>query len=455
MSFKWNKFLPLPLIVLAAAVLVPASPAGLAAADTLSVSLAEVIGHARANSPQILAARSQAESARGMELASLAGFFPHLTLSEVFTRGNDPVFAFGSKLRQGIFSQTDFSIPALNEPSALTNYATRVVVEQPLFNGGKSFYGRRTASAYADAAGHGSAAVEDATLFGIEQAYYSVILTRETLKVVEAALEAARSHERQATQMMEVGMVTRADQLKAQVRLSELEQQRISARNLLEVMGENLKLASGWDTGEILLPADELRDKELLCEIESLTDYALTNQPALAAARSTAVAADYSARAAWGEAIPSLNGFFLYERDGDGAFAGDGDNWMVGVSLDWKFFDGFGNAGKIKSYRALKEKAAWEATLARHRVEVEVKEAWLDAGAAGKMMAVARQATEQAAESLRILENQYGEGLATITDLLDTELAATNSRLSLVKALYDYNVSIARISLVTGGYPVN
>ena len=78
----------------------------------------------------------------------------------------------------------------------------------------------------------------------------------------------------------------------------------------------------------------------------------------------------------------------------------------------------------------------------------------LDAGAAGQMIGVARQATEQAEESLRILENQYREGLATITDLLDTELAATNSRLSYVQALYGYNLALARVSLVTGGFPL-
>ncbi|MFH1069944.1 MAG: TolC family protein [Candidatus Glassbacteria bacterium] len=432
------------------------SPAGVAAAvDTLQVSLAEVIDHALAESPQIRAAQSEAQSARAQELASLAGFFPHLTLSEVFSRGNDPVFAFGSKLRQGVFSQNDFSIPALNQPSALTNYATRVVVEQPIFNGGRSLYGRRMASAYASAAGHGAEATRDATLFGIKQAYYSVILARANLEVIEAAQKAADSHEHQAEQMLEEGQVTRADQLKAGVRVSELAQQKIRAENLVEVMVENLKLAAGWRSDQFLLPSDELQEAAFDSALDSLTAYALAHQPALAAAGEAARAADFGARSARGEVIPSLNGFFQYERDGAGAFAGDGNNWMVGVSLDWRIFDGFGNIGRIKSAQALKEKAAWEAALARHRLEVEVKEAWLDARAAGKMIAVAREARQQADESLRILENQYEEGLATITDLLDTELAATGSRLALVKALYDYNVALARLSMVTGGYPLN
>ena len=84
-----------------------------------------------------------------------------------------------------------------------------------------------------------------------------------------------------------------------------------------------------------------------------------------------------------------------------------------------------------------------------------MRAAYLDVGAAKQMIAVAREAEKQADESLRIVENQYREGQTTITDLLDTELATTNARLSLVHALCGYNVAIARLSMVTGGYPIN
>ena len=449
--FRTN-YISMPLTVLAALVLtVAAAPSR--AADTLTVSLDEVLEHARLKSPRVLAARSGAEAAEGMELASLAGFLPRLKLSEQFSRGNDPVFAFGTRLRQSRFTQADFALGPLNEPSALNNWATRVVVEQPIFNGGKSFYGRKTASSYADAARSGSEAVTDQTLFGVKQAYYSVILARESMKVIDAAFKAAESHVHQARQLVATGLATRADELKASVRLAELEQQRIRIGNMVVLGVENLKLASGWREEVFLLPSENLVDRELDLSLDSLTAFATVNQPQLAAANSAARAAEYEARAAWAEVVPHLNGFAQYERDATGAFGNDGNNWMVGISLDWYPFNGFGNIGKIKSKRAAREQAAWEAALAGHYLEVQVKEAYLDADAAGRMVAVARSSVEQARESLRIVENQYAGELATITDLLDTELAATNSELSLARSLYEYNVALARLSLVTGGHP--
>ena len=422
--------------------------------DTLEVSLIEVINHALKASPRILAAESGVRQAQGMKLASLAGNLPHLSLSEIFNRGNDPVFAFGSKLRQAGFTAADFDLPRLNEPAAITNYATRIVIEQPIFNGGQSYYGRKSAKAALSAARHSADFTREQTIFEVRRAYYSVILARENLVVIDAALAAARSHRHQAGQRLSAGMATRADELKASVRVSELEQQWIKAENSITVAVEYLKLAAGWREEKPLSPAEKLSEPRFDIGLDSLKAFALAHHGNLAAAGSAADGAEYAARAAWGEVIPHLNAFFQYQSDGMRVFGEDGDNWMVGVAADWKIFSGFGSIGKIKSQQARREKTRYEESLMRHKVEVEVRQAYLDAGAAGKMIGVARQATEQAEESLRILENQYREGLATITDLLDTELAATNSRLSYVQALYGYNLALARVSLVTGGFPL-
>ena len=454
MKFKFLAFGARFLFGLALTVLTVLAPSGLKAqTDTLRITLNQVLEHALSSSPQVLAARKGEEQAGGMELSSLAGFLPHLKVSEVFSRGDDPVFAFATRLRQTRFSAADFDVAKLNSPGDITDYATRVVIEQPIFNAGLSYYGRKQAVAYHDAAGQVSDAVREGTRFNVRLVYYSLILARENLKVLEAALASARSHQHQARQMLETGLVTRADELKASVRVSELEQQRIRALNMVAVLSEKLKLASGWRDENFLMPSEELNEPDFTVALDSLTAYALAHQGELGAAKSVARAAEYGARAAWGEVVPRLNGFFQYERDGRSAFSNDGNNWMVGVALDWYPFDGFGSAGKIISKKAEREKAGYEAALAGHKVEVEVKESYLEAGASRKMIGVAREAERQAAESLRILENQYQAGLATITDLLDTELASTNSSLGVIQALYEYNVALARLAQVTGGYP--
>ncbi|MEA2064453.1 MAG: TolC family protein [Gemmatimonadota bacterium] len=442
--------MPAIMLLVAAPVYSSGSP------DTLKVSLDRMISYALKSSPRILAAESGVLEARGMKVASLAGNLPHVSVSEVFSRGNDPVFAFGSKLRQAGFRAMDFDLPRLNEPGPITNYATRVVVEQPIFSGGQSYYNRKVADAVLTAARRSADFTREQTVFDVRRSYYSSILARESLAVIDAAQAAASSHKHQAAQRLSAGMATRADELKAAVRVSELEQQRIRAENAVTVAVEYLKLAAGWreDKDKFLYPAEKLAAPGFNTGLDSLVAFALARHGSLAAAGSAAEAAGFAARAAVGEVIPHLNAFFQYQSDSRRAFGSDGDNWMVGVVADWKLFSGFGSIGKIKSSQARREKARYELSLMRHKVEVEVREAYLDTRAAARRIEVAGQATEQAGESLRILENQYREGLATITDLLDTELAATNSRLSYVQALYEYNLALARVSLVTGGFPI-
>ena len=79
------------------------------------------------------------------------------------------------------------------------------------------------------------------------------------------------------------------------------------------------------------------------------------------------------------------------------------------------------------------------------QARVEATEAWLAAKSAWEKVGVAKTAVTAARESLRIVSNQYREGLASMVDLLDTQAAATKAEGDLVQALHDYNVGLARL----------
>jgi len=56
---------------------------------------------------------------------------------------------------------------------------------------------------------------------------------------------------------------------------------------------------------------------------------------------------------------------------------------------------------------------------------------------------------EQAEESLRIRADRYAEGLAQTADLLRAEATLARSRLRRLQALYEHNVTIYRLELLT------
>ncbi len=59
---------------------------------------------------------------------------PHLSFSETATRGNDPVYVFGSKLRQQRFTTADFALNQLISPPPFGNFTTRFGGTWNLFN---------------------------------------------------------------------------------------------------------------------------------------------------------------------------------------------------------------------------------------------------------------------------------------------------------------------------------
>jgi outer membrane protein TolC len=84
---------------------------------------------------------------------------------------------------------------------------------------------------------------------------------------------------------------------------------------------------------------------------------------------------------------------------------------------------------------------------------VQATEALLKLKAAHEKVLVARDAVTAAREGLRIVTNQYREGLASMVDLLDTQAAATMAEGNLVQARHDYHVGLANLEFA-GAVPV-
>ncbi len=70
-----------------------------------------------------------------------------------------------------------------------------------------------------------------------------------------------------------------------------------------------------------------------------------------------------------------------------------------------------------------------------------------------QLLVQAQDAVKAAREGLRIVTNQYREGLVGMVDLLDTQAAATMAEGSLVQARHDYFVGLANLEF-SGAVPV-
>jgi len=118
---------------------------------------------------------------------------PRVTFSETATRGNDPVYVFGSRLRQRRFTADDFSLNKLNTPSPFGNFSTRFSGTWNLFDSFASWHGVTRARQMNEAARHQLERTEQEIVFRVVNAYHGALLATKQLELAEQTLKTSQS----------------------------------------------------------------------------------------------------------------------------------------------------------------------------------------------------------------------------------------------------------------------
>jgi outer membrane protein len=410
--------------------------------DTVFVTLDKVTEAALAHNEMLAASGAQASAARADAFGAWSALLPRLSAGEYILQSDDPLTVFGYKLSRRIVTAADFDPMLLNDPLRQKVSVTRLAVQQPIFNGGMGIYGKLAADAAAAAAEYDHVRAGETVRFQAVQAYHALELAQTYTGVIRHAVESAEGHVRQARAMVDAEMATMADLLQARVHLSGLEQRLIEMRNLVAVAGEHIKLLTAVRTELPLAvapatttPVAPAPARLALEEVVERSDLLAHEKRALAASRMVGVAR--------GAMLPHVNLSLERSYYGEDPFDDDATGWSVGIyaTLDL----GIDSVGQLRRARAEKRAAAHMYEFELRRAQVEATEAWLAVKAAAEKVAVAEDAVEAARESLRIVTNQYREGLASMVDLLDTQAAATRAEGDLVQALHDHHVGLARL----------
>jgi outer membrane protein TolC len=268
--------------------------------------------------------------------------------------------------------------------------------------------------------------------------------------VVRAAITNAEVHERQARSLLEAEMATEADVLQAAVFLARLQQQLITVQNQVAMAGEMVRLLTAIET-PLVIAVEPPLDPPSPTLVAAADTASVTQRSDILARKHEATAAAKQKNVAVGAMLPHVN--LGLQRDlysHEDIFGSDARSWGLGVYATWDVFKGLENISALREakarQRAAEHRYQYEARRARH----EAQQAWRDAEASRQRVTVAESAVEAARASLRIVSNQYREGLASMVDLIDVQTAATRAEGDLVQARHDHRVDLARLAHATG-----
>lgn len=416
------------------------------------LSLAEAFDRADrlAYANRMAAAGRQVQAGQGRE--AFRGILPTVRVEAGWIRTTDPLNAFGFTLRQRTVTPAAFDPARLNDPTPTGNLGSALVLEQPLVNL-DAWAGRGAARSADQAAAASERWTVTATRLDVVRAWFGGVLARERVATLEAALRAAQSHVRQASALLDQGMVIRSDLLLAQVKAGELEADLAAARgdSALAVHRLALVLGSPGDT-TLVLPA-RLPEAEVLESVlaQRAAIDAGQERDDVRAARLGEDAARGDVRRTRAALLPRLNGFARYDWNTPDAVFGGQEAWTIGVMASWAPFSGGSELAAVQAARGRAAMAEAGAEAVRARAALEAAERDNALAVARTRLGIAGRAVAQAEEAHRLVSRSYAGGLATVTDLLGAAAAETASRLGRSAAVYQLIVAAAERQQAHGG----
>jgi outer membrane protein TolC len=418
------------------------------AGDTLRLSLAEALSRGGERHPLVLQARADRRARSADVLAGNAAFLPRVSAELDLVRSDDPVFAFGSRLRQGAFAEPDFALDALNRPAPLTDAATRFTLEQPIFRP-EELLARRAGIAAARAAGFAEQRAGDAASFDIVTGYFRVGLAAERVRVLGEALDVARRVEAQVDALRRSGTVTVVDGQLARARVAELTAAVANAEAGRLAAADLLLLLLGEPAGRAVVVTDTLAAPG--AEPDSAPRAERADLAAFTEALAAADAGVSAARASW---APNAGAFGTLEwHDGRFRPAAGPERWTLGLVIRWTPLKGLADIGRLRRAEAERDGLRARVADARRRADAEVRAARADRTAALQSLEAANRALEGSAEAARVAEVRYREGLSTLSELLAVRAAQSAQRLARLDALYQARVAGAALRMAEGRTP--
>jgi outer membrane protein len=413
---------------------------------TLRLSLDEALSMARENSVVIKAAKSRVAQAEAKITQTRQSLLPKVTLVENAVVTNDPGAALVFKLQQNIVEAADFYPAKLNNAGVINDFNTSLQIMQPIFNADAAV-GRSIAKSAKTAEEYMAGRTAETMELQVSKLYYGLLLARKNILAIDQSIATMQVHSREAAAGFSSGMMSKSDKLSTEVRLAELNEQKLMLSDAVKNASDALKSILGIDQGVLIVPAgDFVIDRGVPAVDDERAPEKRKDLMAVQSYRDIAAKQGEMARAS---GLPRVNGFLRTDLHSSEIFNG-GSSWMMGLNVQWDLFDGMAREGRIAEAKALEREALYNYEAARDGSLVEIRKSLRELKTAKARIAVAREGLEEARVSLAYIEGQFRSGMAMTFELLMREGACTFAKLRLNQAQYDYCIARSELAYYAG-----
>ncbi|MBV9760517.1 MAG: TolC family protein [Acidobacteriaceae bacterium] len=404
------------------------------------MTLTQARAMALKNHPQVLASEALQSRAGQLTREERAAYYP--TLNGDITGAQAEV---NSRIGAGL----------LNDPRLFNHAGAGMTLSQLVTDFGRTHNLVANSALQAKASGQDLRASRYDVSFGVDQAYYEVLLAQQIVNVAQQTVKTRQTVVDQVSELAKNKLKSDIDLSFAQVNLSDANLMLLRARDRLETAYASLGQALGTQDAVKYQLADEPMPPSPPSTEDTLIAEAIQNRPELASLRLQTEAAQKFVYAERDLKRPSISltgvgGVLPYIHPGNANPSIPLTYEALAVNVQVPVFNGFLFSARREAAQYQLQATEQKTRDLQDRIARDVRAAWQRAKTSFDAISATEQLLKQANMALELAQGRYNLGLASIVELTQAQLGQTSAQVQNLNAMYEYQEAYAALQYTVG-----
>ena len=285
--------------------------------------------------------------------------------------------------------------------------------------------------------------------------YYQFLKNKELFTIAEKNLELSSRQLELVERRYNLGSVSRTDYLKASVQYGTAKSTLLSRRLNRDNSEQTLKNGMGILEKNIELKVRDKVNIELIVpNFNEAYEIMIQNSPELKILDAQIATAQLNLRSAWGSSFPSLNLSVGMNASSSEKITSEffDDNYIksANLTLSIPIFSGLKNRNSVEISKMRFGQSKMIYGSKRKDAKVSLSSLLNTLKNYEELIPIYEEVLVSAEEDLRLAQNKYELGSATILELLDAQLAVLQASSTLVTTKYDTAIQLANLDQLLG-----
>lgn len=383
------------------------------------------------------------------KLQAVSGFLPRVQGITSVTSGNDPVYVFGSLLRENSFTQDDFALSRLNTPSPRTNFNISLTGQMPIFDAFQTISRVRSAKLQIDSARFEESFTKMEAFLLASEAYLRALSIEKLLAAVDEVNESSKEDIKQAEDLKDKGLILGADFYASKVmygNILQLKNQLTQEKQAAHILMNILMGRYPFEPVEIQgVFTENYRDSQ---QLQNWFEQAYKLRPDLAAVDKTIQSQGIEVSREKSTSLPRVDAFGQVTDDTHN-FKSSGQNFIVGVKAQMDLFDPEYSSRVRISQETLK-KLESDKVILKDNIIKDLTNEYAHYRAGQDNLPVIKDMLIDARQSVDLTLPLYREGRKSIADLLEIRTSFLNVARGYYALAADIKTSWTRMLFLSG-----